>query len=353
MINNSKELPTIDWRDNKLYLLDQRLLPGRTEFRVCADYREVIAAIREMSVRGAPAIGISAAFGMVIEAKQALNDGCNTAELKQRMKKAGDELIKARPTAVNLSWAVKRIIDLLDQKLHEEPQKVDALLENEALKILNEDITNNRLIGSYGAALVPEKAAILTHCNAGSLATGGYGTALGVIRAAYEQGKVTQVFVDETRPLLQGARLTAFELCHEKIPAILITDNCAGYLMAQGKIDLIVVGADRIAANGDTANKIGTYSLAVLAKYHQIPFYVAAPLSTIDLTLNSGEEIIIEERSSSEVTHLHGCCLTAEGMPAINLAFDLTPAELISAIITEKGIVALPTTTKIETLFKV
>jgi methylthioribose-1-phosphate isomerase len=352
MINNSKELPTLYWRDKKLYLLDQRLLPGRIEFRACDNYRDVIDAIREMSVRGAPAIGISAAFGLVIEANKALDEGCKITGLKQRLKKAGDALNKARPTAVNLSWAVKRINNLFEEQLDAEPAQIVAILEDEARKILAEDIANNRLIGRYGADLIPKKAAILTHCNAGALATGGYGTALGVIRAAHEQGKVTQVYVDETRPLLQGARLTAFELLQEEIPATLITDNCAGYLMAQGKIDLIVVGADRIAANGDAANKIGTYSLAVLAKYHKLPFYVAAPLSTIDLALNSGEEIIIEERPCDEVTHLNGNCLTAEGIAAINPAFDVTPAKLISAIITEKGVISQPSGSKIENLFR-
>jgi methylthioribose-1-phosphate isomerase len=352
MINRHKELPTLYWKDHKLYLIDQRYLPGVTDYRVCTDYRDVIDSIREMTVRGAPAIGISAAFGLVIEAEQALEEGCNAKQLSARLHKAGKELIMARPTAVNLSWAVKQMISWLDANIKLTPNELVSGLENKAIKIFEDDIANNRLIGKHSAALIPDKATILTHCNAGALATGGYGTALGVIRTAWEQGKAVHVYIDETRPLLQGARLTAFELYHEGIPATLVTDNCAGHLMALKKVDLIVVGADRIAANGDAANKIGTYSLAVLAKYHKIPFYIAAPLSTIDLSLKNGSEIVIEERACKEVTHLGSHALTAAGVKAFNPAFDITPTELISAIFTEKGVVKNPTSDKIRALFE-
>ena len=350
-MTREKDLPTLYWKNHNLYLIDQRYLPGRIEYRICRSCPDVIDSIKEMTVRGAPAIGISAAFGLVIEAAVALQAGLSTEKMIEKLELAGAELIKARPTAVNLAWGVGRILRLAVAGSALAADELVSRLEDEALEIYAEDVSNNRQIGHYGAKLVPQQANILTHCNAGALATGGYGTALGVIRAAFEQGKQIHVYVDETRPLLQGARLTAFELFHEGIAATLITDNAAGHLMALGKIDLIVVGADRIAANGDAANKIGTYSLAVMARYHQIPFYVAAPLSTIDRNLTSGSGIIIEERCFSEVTHLGSHCLTAEGVKAFNPAFDVTPADLISAIITEKGIVSQPAAAKIAALF--
>jgi len=350
-MTREKDLPTLYWKNHNLYLIDQRYLPGRIEYRICRSCPDVIDSIKEMTVRGAPAIGISAAFGLVLEAKAALEAGLNTPQLLDKLKFAGAELIKARPTAVNLAWGVERMIKLAETMIERTAEVVLEKLEDEALEIYAEDVRNNRLIGRFGAELVPDQANILTHCNAGALATGGYGTALGVIRAAFEQDKQIHVYVDETRPLLQGARLTAFELFHEGIAATLITDNAAGHLMALGKIDLIVVGADRIAANGDAANKIGTYSLAVLARYHQIPFYIAAPLSTIDMNLTSGSGIIIEERCLSEVTHLESRCVTAAGVKAFNPAFDVTPADLISAIITEKGVIRQPAADKIAALF--
>jgi methylthioribose-1-phosphate isomerase len=351
-MTREKDLPTLYWKNRNLYLIDQRYLPSRIEYRICRTCPEVADSIKEMTVRGAPAIGISAAFGLVLEANAALKAGLNTAQLIDKLKLAGAELIKARPTAVNLAWGVERMINLAKTSSELKADELLGRLEEEALEIYTEDVRNNRLIGRFGAELVPQQANILTHCNAGALATGGYGTALGVIRAAFEAGKQIHVYVDETRPLLQGARLTAFELYHEGIAATLITDNAAGHLMALGKIDLIVVGADRIAANGDAANKIGTYSLAVLARYHKIPFYIAAPLSTIDRNLTSGSGIVIEERCLSEVTHLDQRCLTADGVKAFNPAFDVTPAELISAIITEKGVVRQPASDRIAALFE-
>ncbi len=350
-MTREKDLPTLYWKNRNLYLIDQRYLPGRIEYRICRSCPDVTASIKEMTVRGAPAIGISAAFGLVLAANAALQANLNTAQLIENLKMAGAELIKARPTAVNLAWGVERMLHLAEAGSELTADELVQRLEEEALEIYAEDVRNNRLIGRFGAELVPDQANILTHCNAGALATGGYGTALGVIRAAFEQGKQIHVYVDETRPLLQGARLTAFELFHEGIAATLITDNAAGHLMSLGKIDLIVVGADRIAANGDAANKIGTYSLAVLARYHQIPFYVAAPLSTIDRHLASGNGIVIEERCLSEVTHLDQRCVTADGVKAFNPAFDVTPAELISAIITEKGVIRQPTADQIAALF--
>lgn len=350
-MTREKDLPTLYWKNRNLYLIDQRYLPGRIEYRICRSCSDVADSIKEMTVRGAPAIGISAAFGLVIEAAALLEANLSTEKMIIKLKLAGAELIKARPTAVNLAWGVERMLRLAEANRELKAEDLLKRLEKEALEIYEEDVRNNRLIGSFGAELVPEQANILTHCNAGALATGGYGTALGVIRAAFEEGKQIHVYVDETRPLLQGARLTAFELLHEGIAATLITDNAAGHLMALGKIDLIVVGADRIAANGDAANKIGTYSLAVLAYYHQIPFYIAAPLSTIDQSLDNGSGIIIEERCLSEVTHLGQSCVTADGVKAFNPAFDVTPAQLISAIITEKGVIRQPAAEKIAALF--
>ncbi len=350
-MNREKDLPTLYWKNHTLYLIDQRYLPGRIEYRICRSCPDVADSIKEMTVRGAPAIGISAAFGLVIEAGSALKSGLSTEKMIEKITLAGAELIKARPTAVNLAWGVERMLRLAAVNSKLPAQELLNRLEEEALAIYEEDVRNNRLIGRFGAELVPDQANILTHCNAGALATGGYGTALGVVRAACEEGKQIHVYIDETRPLLQGARLTAFELYHEGIAATLITDNAAGYLMALGKIDLIVVGADRIAANGDAANKIGTYGLAVLARYHQIPFYVAAPLSTIDRDLACGSGIVIEERCLTEVTHLEQCRVTVAGIKAFNPAFDVTPAGLISAIITEKGVIRQPAAEKIAALF--
>lgn len=349
---DSKGFEHIAWREGRLHLLDQRLLPHKTAYRVCSSVEDVVESIREMYVRGAPAIGISAAFGMTLAAGEALEKGLNNKETRRYLLEAHEALNSSRPTAVNLKWALDEAEIWLAAHDNASVQDIYIGLENLALKIFAEDISNNHKIGFNGSKLVPQKATILTHCNAGALATGGYGTALGVIRAAVEEGKVINVLVDETRPLLQGARITAYELVQERIPARLITDNAAGYLMSLGSVDLIVVGADRIAANGDAANKIGTYSLAVLAEYHRIPFYVAAPLSTIDLSIASGSEIVIEERSPGEVTHLNGAPVAPEGMEALNYAFDVTPADLITAVITEKGVAEKPDREKIAALFK-
>ncbi|MFU8795177.1 MAG: S-methyl-5-thioribose-1-phosphate isomerase [Dethiobacteria bacterium] len=342
----------IAWREEKLYLLDQRLLPHEIAFKVCDSYHDVVKAIKDMHVRGAPAIGISAAFGMTLAAGEALAKRLSSEKTRELLKTAAVDLANSRPTAVNLKWAIDKADQWLSKYDNASTVEIYKGLEQLALTIFNDDIINNRQIGFNGSKLVPQKAVILTHCNAGALATGGFGTALGVIRAAVEEGKIVSVLVDETRPLLQGARITAFELLNEGIPATLITDNSAGYLMSTGKVDLIVVGADRIAANGDTANKIGTYSLAVLANYHNIPFYVAAPLSTVDLMIDSGHEIIIEERKEIEVTSLYGKSIAPEGIKALNYAFDVTPAELITAIITEKGVIKKPDRNKIAAQFR-
>jgi methylthioribose-1-phosphate isomerase len=350
-MDEKRDLPTLYWKDGRLYMLDQRLLPKETRFRSCSTCSEVIDSISNMVVRGAPAIGISASFGLALAAREAMAKGYGPAQMRRHLQNEGAKMRQARPTAVNLTWAIDRVGKWLRE--HQDASEKDIVegLVQEALLIHEEDLINNHLIGKHGADLLPQKCSVLTHCNAGALATGGYGTALGVIRAAVEQGKDIHVYVDETRPLLQGSRITAFELTDEGIAATLVTDNCAGHLMALGKVDLVVVGADRIAGNGDAANKIGTYSLAVLADYHKIPFYVAAPLSTIDLKIASGSDIIIEERCCSEVTHLHGICLAPEGMSAFNPAFDITPAKLISAIITEKGVIQRPDGQKIMDLF--
>ena len=348
---NKEDLPTMIWQDRELHLLDQRLLPDRAEYRICSSLMEIADSICDMTVRGAPAIGISAAYGMVIAAQRALEAGSDAKKIHHDLKGAAEKLQLTRPTAVNLAWALEQASKWLSAHLNTTPEEIVRGLEAVAIKIHNEDIENNRQMGLNGAVLLPGKASILTHCNAGALATGGYGTALGVVRAAVEAGKDIHVYVDETRPLLQGARITAFELYYEGILATLITDNCAGYLMSLGKIDLIVVGADRIAINGDTANKIGTYSLAVLAAYHKIPFYVAAPISTIDPAINDGKAIVIEERCSDEVTHLCGKRTTPEGIAAYNPAFDVTPANLISAIITEREVVHNPDRLKLLKLF--
>lgn len=351
-MSEKADLPTMYWEDGILYLLDQRYLPHKTDYRACRTYGEVVDSIKEMSVRGAPAIGISAAFGMASAAREALAKGFNSLQLLAYLQEASARLLQSRPTAVNLYWALQRIDAWLIEHSNEEPSFIAEGLEVEAKQIHAEDIENNRRIGLYGADLVPDKASILTHCNAGALATGGYGTALGVIQSAAEQRKDIHVFVDETRPLLQGARITAFELLHNNISATLITDNCAGSVIAQGKVDLIIVGADRIAANGDTVNKIGTYTLAVLASYHNIPFYVAAPLSTFDPAIIDGYDVNIEERAQKEITHIDDVLIAPDGTVAYNPAFDVTPAALVTAIITEKGIVSRPDREKLMKLFQ-
>jgi len=325
----------IKLRDGRLVLLDQRSLPGRVEFMECASYQDVAWAIRSMVVRGAPAIGIAAAYGLLLAA-QASEPGAFWTALEE----AARQLQATRPTAVNLSWAVQRMLRVGREAGN--PQAALAALRSEADRIASEDLAMNRSIGEHGYTLIPDGARVLTHCNAGALATSGYGTALGVIRRAVERGRRVHVYAGETRPLLQGARLTTWELMEDGIPVTLVTDGMAGHLMQQGRVDLVLVGADRITANGDVANKIGTYGLAVLAWAHGIPFYVAAPASTVDLSLSCGEQIVIEERDRQEVTVLAGVDLAPAGVEVYNPAFDVTPARYITAIITDLGMLRPP-----------
>lgn len=331
---------TVAWEDGAVKVIEQRKLPLVFEYRLCKDYREVADAIKDMSVRGAPAIGATAAYGMAVAAKQFM--GYGKEEFLQRLKQASAELASTRPTAVNLFWALAEIDRVIEKNKKMDPEGLFEIILDTAEKIAGDDIATNIKIGEYGSSLVPERAGILTHCNTGSLATVEFGTALGVIRTAHRQGKSIHVYADETRPRLQGARLTAWELVKEGIPATLISDTAAGMLMRQGRIDLVLVGADRIALNGDTANKIGTYSIAVLAKENNIPFYVVAPTTTIDINIRNGDQIVIEERSPEEVTHIDGIRIAPEGIGVYNPAFDVTPSKYITAIITEKGIVKGP-----------
>jgi methylthioribose-1-phosphate isomerase len=333
-------IKTIEWKNNRVIMIDQRKLPAVESYVECTDYRQVIKAIRSMVIRGAPAIGIAAAMGAALGALSLRTD--QGERFRRRFKKICQEIRQARPTAVNLSWALDRMGNRAQQNGFGSIKDLKKDLVGEARRILAEDVAINRRLGQIGQKVIKDKATILTHCNAGALATGGYGTALGVIRAAKEAGKKIRVVADETRPFLQGARLTAWELVKEQIPVTLITDSMAGYFMKQGAIDLVLVGADRIAANGDTANKIGTYSLAVLAKEHGLPFYVAAPCSTIDHQTATGQDIPIEERASEEVTHVGGRRMAAEGVKVLNPAFDVTPHTYLSGIITEKGILPPP-----------
>ena len=319
-------MDAIQWKGNTLYLLDQTKLPVEEVWLSYMDYRPVIDAIRTMVVRGAPAIGVAAAYAYCLAALEGAD-----------LKKAKEALAASRPTAVNLFWA----LDRMEKRAGTCGGDPEALIA-EAIAIHQEDVAMCKAMGRYGAAVVPEHARILTHCNAGALATGGYGTALGVIRAANEQGKVEMVYADETRPLLQGARLTAYELVTDHIPATLIADNMAASLMAKGKIDLAVVGCDRMAANGDFANKIGTYGVAVLAAYHGIPFYTVLPSSTIDMSIPDGKHIVIEERDPAEVTHFAGVQTAPEGIRVCNPAFDVTPHKLLTGIVTEKGVIHPP-----------
>ena len=340
---------TIQWRDDKVVMLDQTLLPGEEIYNEYGDYREVAEAIKGMIIRGAPAIGVAAAMGIALGARDIIADTFES--FYQQLNNVCDVMGKTRPTAVNLFWAIERMKRVAAENRHLEIAELRTILEEEAIRVEAEDLQICRDIGRYGAPLIPENATVLTHCNAGGLATAGYGTALGVIRAAHEAGKNIRVFADETRPWLQGARLTCWELMKEKIPVTLISDNMAGYFMHKGEISCCVVGADRIAANGDTANKIGTYSVAVLAKENNIPFYVAAPTSTLDLSLATGSEIPIEERHSREVTHIQGVSLAPERVEVRNPAFDVTPSRYITGIITEKGVVSGDFTSGLRVLF--
>jgi methylthioribose-1-phosphate isomerase len=325
------------YRGDRLVLLDQRKLPGEEVYVACTGADDTAAAIRDMVVRGAPAIGCAAAFGLALEAKR-LAAG-NVSDFPPAFAAAAERLAAARPTAVNLRWAVERILRAVGKL---PPAEAARAAEAEATRIHQEDLAACRAIGAYGAALVPDVARILTHCNAGALATAGHGTALGVIRSAVEAGKKVRVLADETRPYLQGARLTAYELSRDGIHVEVIPDVAAGHLISRGEVDLAVVGADRIAANGDTANKIGTYTVAVLCHEHGVPFYVAAPTSTVDLATPDGAHIPIEERSAEEVTRLYGLQLAPAGVGARHPAFDVTPARLVTAIVTERGVARAP-----------
>jgi methylthioribose-1-phosphate isomerase len=325
---------TIEWTSAGVVMIDQTKLPRQELYITCTSYREVAEAIRGMIIRGAPAIGVAAAMGVAL--------GMQQAESAAEFEEICDKLAKTRPTAVNLFWAIERMRrryrELQDLPIAE----MRAALKAEAQQVRLEDIAINEAIGRNGADLIPDRKTVLTHCNAGALATAGYGTALGVIRAAVAAGKQIDVYADETRPYLQGSRLTVWELQQDGIAATLITDNMAGHFLKSGRIGCVVVGADRIAGNGDVANKIGTYSVAVLAKENGIPFYVAAPVSTLDLTLSSGDQIPIEQRHASEVTHVYGVAVAPEGIPVQNPAFDVTPNRYVTAIITEKGVARAP-----------
>lgn len=337
---------TMRWSEGKLELLDQRLLPGKIEYLPIGSAEEAARAIRNMAVRGAPAIGCAAAFGIAAEAFRCrLRD---RPSFFAALDEAFSTLSKSRPTAVNLFWAIGKMKALADRE--KDPEAMARILEEEALAIFRRDLEDNLSMGRFGAELVPEQCSILTYCNAGALATAGHGTALGVIRSAFSQSKNISVYACETRPLLQGARLTAWELAKDGIPVTLICDNMAGSLMRQGKIDLVIVGADRVAANGDVANKIGTYAVAVLAKHHGIPFYVACPTSTLDMETADGGAIPIEERAEIEVRGYGSAIWAPEGVSIRNPAFDVTPHELVAALITEKGVVTAPDEAKLSAL---
>src|SRR6266571_3174297 len=338
-------IKTVEWTSGGVRMLDQRLLPTEEKYLILRSYEEVADAIRKMVVRGAPAIGVSAAMGLALGASQSV--GSSVADLAFDFKHMCKIMGATRPTAVNLFWAIERMRGVMAKARTEKlgVEQAKQRLVDEALAIFAEDIESNRALGRFGADLITDGATVLTHCNAGALATAGdYGTALGVIRGAIDAGKRVAVIADETRPFLQGSRLTAWELAKDNIPVTVITDNMAGHVMKQGKVDCVIVGADRIAANGDAANKIGTYMVAVLAKQHNIPFYVAAPISTIDFAIASGEEIPIEERDSKEVTHMRDHQLAPEGVDVHNFAFDVTPNELIAAIIMDRGVARSPYT---------
>ena len=344
-------LPTIEWQDDTIVMVDQRKLPGQELYVRCRTSQEVAKAIRTMVIRGAPAIGVAAAMGIALGMARSTAKG--TKQFAVEFQKTCDMMAATRPTAVNLFWAIERMKRAFSEGAlaGESPEELAARLQREARAIHDEDVANCRTMGQFGATLVADGARVLTHCNAGALATAGYGSALGVIRAAVEQGKRIAVFADETRPILQGARLTAWELVRDGINTTVITESMAGPLMRAGEIDIVVVGADRIAANGDTANKIGTYTVAVLAREHKVPFYVAAPLSTIDLATPDGDHIPIEERDQREVSHLGASRLTPIGAKIRNPAFDVTPHRYIAGIITERGIFTAPYSESLQKAF--
>ncbi len=356
MRSTARPVETLRWEDGRLALIDQRALPLEARYVLCDSARTVAEAIRSMVVRGAPAIGCAAAYGVALEARrlaQLMPEAAGAPEgFAEPLQQAIALLAAARPTAVNLAWALERMRRRLDALAGRPPPDIAGALLQEAHVIAAEDVEINRRMGAIGAALIADGARVLTHCNAGALATAGHGTALGVIRSAVAAGKRVSVIADETRPFLQGARLTAWELLQENIPVALVADAGAGHLMSRGEVDLVVVGADRVAANGDTANKVGTYTLAVLAQRHRVPFYVVCPLSTIDLSTASGGDIPIEERPAEEVTGFRETRWAPAGVAVRNPAFDVTPAELITAIVTERGIVRPVTASGLRGLFR-
>jgi len=333
-------IQTLEWTNDGVRFIDQTKLPTEEIYVTCKTYEQVADAIQTMIVRGAPAIGVAAAMGIALGVRD--SNAENPAELKHDLDRICDIIGKTRPTAVNLFWAIRRMQEKFERLRVRPLEQIKHELVEEAKRMHAEDIAANKAMGRHGATLMPSSGGVLTHCNAGALATAGYGTALGVIRAAVEKGKKIHVYADETRPFLQGARLTAWELMKDGIPTTVISDNMAGAMMSQGKIGAIVVGADRIAANGDVANKIGTYTVAVLAKENGIPFYVAAPISTVDLACSDGSRIPIEQRNASEVTHIAGKQMVPDGVSIENPAFDITPAKYVSAIVTERGIARAP-----------
>ena len=334
-------IKSVEWQNNKVKMIDQLKIPHSFEFVDVTTYEQMYFAIKDMIVRGAPAIGISGAHGVSLGALE-LSSETDKQLFLQKLKEIGEYLKSSRPTAVNLAWAVDKQLEVAQNSNSDSVEEITKEIIQNGVKLENEDIAINQKIGDFGAEIVPQGATILTHCNAGALATVAYGTALGVVRSAFAKDKTIKVFADETRPRQQGARLTTFELVQDGIDTTLITDGMSGHFMSKGMIQVAIVGADRIAMNGDTANKIGTYNVAIVAKEHNVPFYIAAPLSTIDTSIQSGAEIPIEERDHSEVTHINGERVCAEGVKIINPGFDVTPAKYIAGIITEKGILLPP-----------
>jgi methylthioribose-1-phosphate isomerase len=341
-------IQTLEWTKSGVVFIDQTKLPTEEVYVTCTTHQQVADVIRDMVVRGAPAIGVAAAMGIALGVKNSKAE--NFADLKKDFDQIFETIRQTRPTAVNLFWAIRRMTEKFESLRNRPVAEIQQALIEESQRMHAEDIAANQAMGRHGATLMPSSGGVLTHCNAGALATAGYGTALGVIRAAVEQGKKIHVYADETRPFLQGSRLTAWELMKDGIPTTVISDNMAGVMMQQGKIGAIVVGADRIAANGDVANKIGTYTVAVLAKEHGIPFYVAAPISTVDLATPDGSKIPIEQRNAREVTHIAGKQMVPDGVGIENPAFDVTPAKYVTAIITERGIARAPYTQSLSQL---
>jgi methylthioribose-1-phosphate isomerase len=350
MAFNSK-IKTITWNNGKATMLDQTIIPYEYKYVDITSGNQMFDAIKNMIVRGAPAIGIAGAYGIVLFAQELAEKNLTFEEFKKELIQKADYMSTSRPTAVNLMWACSQLKEMIKNSSSNQTQLIEELTKK-SIEIEKDDVNRCKKMGDFGAEIVPKGGTILTHCNAGALATGGYGTALGVVRSAFDRDNTVKVFADETRPRQQGARLTTFELAMDGIPVTLITDGMHSYFMNKGMIDVVIVGADRIALNGDTANKIGTYTVAISAKYHNVPFYVAAPLSTIDVSINTGAEIPIEERSREEVTHINGKIICSDKVNVINPAFDVTPNELIAGIITEVGILKPPFEQSIKEAFQ-